>query len=55
MREPEEYKKWHIIDAISFHHILLNQDKIIPELFRVVSLNLNCFENLIVREMIRIK
>jgi hypothetical protein len=53
MREPEEYKKWHIIDAISFHHILLNQDKIIPELFRVVRLN--CFENLIVREMIRIK
>ena len=36
MREPDEYKKWHIRDSISFYYVLLNQDKIIPELFRFV-------------------
>ena len=37
MREPEEYKKWHIRESINYYHILLNQDKTIPELYRFVS------------------
>jgi len=38
MREPEEYRKWHIRDSINYYHILLNQDKTIPELYRFVKL-----------------
>ncbi|CDW84457.1 centrosomal protein of 41 kda [Stylonychia lemnae] len=34
MREPEQYRKWHIRDSINYYHILLNQDKTIPELYR---------------------
>jgi hypothetical protein len=38
MREPEEYKKWHIRDSINYYFTLMNQDKTIPELFKFVSL-----------------
>eukprot|EP00347_Sterkiella_histriomuscorum_P001952 403370035 len=34
MREPELYRKWHIRDSINYYHILLNQDKTIPEIYR---------------------
>ena len=37
MREQDEYRKWHIRDSINFYHVLLNQDKTIPELYRFVS------------------
>ena len=34
MREPESYRKWHIRDSLNYYHVLLNQDKFIPELYR---------------------
>jgi rhodanese-related sulfurtransferase len=37
MRDSDEYKKWHIRDALNYYHILLNQDKFIPELYRIVK------------------
>lgn len=36
MREPEEYKKWHIRDSINYFFTLMNQDKTVPELFKFV-------------------
>ena len=36
MRDPDDYKKWHIKDSLNYYHVLLNQDKIHPELFRFV-------------------
>lgn len=36
MREPDEYKKWHIRDSVNYFFIMMNQDKTIPELFRFV-------------------
>lgn len=47
MREPDEYKKWHIKESFNYHHILLNQDKVIPELYRFVIINTNSKHSLL--------
>ena len=34
LRDPADYKSWHIREAYNFPMMLLNQDKTIPELHR---------------------
>jgi rhodanese-related sulfurtransferase len=41
MRDPDEYKKWHIRDAINYYYVLLNQDKILPDLLKFVTIPSN--------------
>jgi rhodanese-related sulfurtransferase len=49
MRDPDEYKKWHIRDSINYYYVLLNQDKIFPDLLKFVNTSLN-FINLLEKQ-----